>query len=135
MVNYMAELSKEVKILFIINAIPCFIYAFLLLVIPDIYAQLQEEDIYNPITYRQLGASMLILGIGNVLAIKRDDLEKAKIFWEIGIIWVLLMTIIGIWGAFAFPGTATAQASAWIANTILIVLLVFNIYLYYRDTK
>jgi len=131
----MAELSKEVKILFIINAIPCFIYAFLFLVIPDTFAQVQEEDIYNPISYRQLGACLLILGIGNVLAIKRDDLEKAKIFWEIAIIWLILMLIIGIWGAFAFPGTAAAQASTWIANTIFIVLLVFNIYLYYRETK
>ena len=135
MISSMAELAKEVKILFIINAIPCFIYAFLLLVIPDIYAQLQEEDIYNPISYRQIGASILILGIGCVLAIKRDDLEKAKIFWEIAIIWLILMIIIGIWGAFAIPGTAAAQASTWIANTILIVLLVVNIYLYYRETK
>ncbi len=131
----MAELSKEVKILFIINAIPCFIYAFLFLVIPDTYAQVSEMDIYAPISLRQIGASLLILGIGNVLAIKRDDLEKAKIFWEIAIIWIILMIIIGIWGAFAFPGTAAAQASTWIANTILIVLLVFNIYLYYRETK
>jgi hypothetical protein len=131
----MAELSKEVKIIFAINAIPCFIYTFLFLVIPDTYAQINEEVMYNPISYRQIGASMLILGIGNVLAIKRDDLEKAKIFWEIGIIWVLLMLIIGIWGAFAIPGTAAAQASTWIGNTILIVLLVLNIYLYYRETK
>ena len=131
----MAELSKEVKIVFIMNAIPCFIYAFLLLVIPDTYAQVNEEAIYNPISYRQLGASILILGIGNILAIRRDDLEKAKLFWEIGIIWVLLMLIIGIWGAFAIPGTAAAQASTWIGNTILIVLLVLNIYLYYRETK
>ena len=131
----MAELSKEVKIIFAINAIPCFIYTFLFLVIPDTYAQISEAVMYNPISYRQIGASMLILGIGNVLAIKRDDLEKAKIFWEIGIIWVLLMSIIGIWGAFAIPGTAAAQASTWIGNTILIVLLVLNIYLYYRETK
>ena len=135
MISSMAELSKEVKILFIINAIPCFIYAFLLLVIPDIYAQLQEDDIYNPISYRQIGAGLLILGIGNVLAIKRDDLEKAKIFWEIAIIWLILMIIIGIWGAFAFPGSAAQQASTWIANTILIVIGVLNIYLYYRETK
>ena len=135
MVNYMAELSKEVKIVFIINGISAFIYAFLFLVIPDTYVQITEAAMYNPISYRQLGAGLLILGIGNVLAIKRDDLEKAKIFWEIAIIWVILMTIIGIWGAFAFPGTAAALASTWIANTILIVLLVFNIYLYYRETK
>ena len=135
MVNYMAELSKEVKIVFIINAISAFIYAFLFLVIPDTYAQVMEEAIYNPISYRQVGASLLILGIGNVLAIKRDDLEKAKLFWEIGIIYVILMLIVGIWGAFALPGTAAGQAGTWIANTILIVLSVLNIYVYYRETK
>ena len=131
----MAELSKEVKIVFIINAISAFIYAFLFLVIPDIYVQITEAAMYNPITYRQLGASMLILGIGTVLAIKRDDFEKAKLFWEIGILWVILMLIIGIWGAFAFPGTATAQADTWTGNTVLIVLTVLNLYVYYRETK
>jgi len=131
----MAELSKEVKIVFIINAIPAFIYAFLFLVIPDTYVQITEAEIYNPINLRQVGASILVLGIGIVLSIKRDDLEKSKIFWEIAIIWLILMLIIGIWGAFAIPGTAAAQVGTWIANTILIVLTVLNIYVYYRETK
>jgi len=131
----MAELSKEVKIVFIINVILAFIYAFLFLVIPDTYAQVFDVYMYNPISYRQIGASILVLGIGNVLAIKRDDLEKAKILWEITIIWLILVLIIGIWGAFAFPGTAANQASTWIANTILIVLSLLNIYVYYRVTK
>ena len=130
----MAELSKEVKIVFIINAIPAFIYAFLFLVIPDTYAQITEAEIYNPINLRQVGASILVLGIGIVLVIKADDLEKAKIFWEIAIIWLILMVIIGIWGAFAIPGTATAQIGTWIANAILIVLAVLNIYVFYRET-
>ena len=131
----MAELSKEVKMVFIINAIIAFIYAFLFLVIPDTYAQITEATMYNPISYRQIGASILVLGIGNVLAIKRDDLEKAKIFWEIAIIWLILMLIIGIWAVFAFPGTAAAQADTWIGNTVLIVLAVLNIYFYYQETK
>ena len=131
----MAELSKEVKIVFIINAISAFIYAFLFLVIPDTYAQVMEEAIYNPISYRQIGANILVIGIGNVLAIKRDDLEKVKLFWEITIIWLILVSIISIWGAFAFPGTAAAQADVWIGNTVLIVLSVLNIYVYYRETK
>ena len=131
----MAEISKEVKVVFIINAIPAFIYAFLFLVIPDTYVQVFEVELYNPISYRQIGVSILVLGIGAVLSIKRDDLEKAIIFWEIAIIWLILMTIIGIWGAFAIPGTATAQVGTWIANAILIGLTVLNIYFYYRETK
>ena len=135
MIDSMAELSKEVKIVFIINVILAFIYAFLFLVIPDTYAQVTEMAIYDPISVRQIGAIMLILGIGGVLAIKRDDLEKAKLFWEIGIIWLILMLIIGIWAVFAFPGTAAAQVDTWIGNIILIVLTVLNIYVYFRETK
>jgi hypothetical protein len=134
MINSMAELSKEVKIILLVNAIPAFIYAFLFLVIPETYAQITEAAMYNPINLRQIGASILVLGIGSVLAIKRNDLEKAKILWEISIIWLILMSIIGIWGAFAIPGTATAQVGTWIANAILIVLAVLNIYVFYRET-
>jgi hypothetical protein len=135
MIVTVAELSKEAKIVFIINAILSFIYTFLFLIIPDTYAQMAEAAIYNPVSYRQIGASILVLGIGAVLVIKGDDLEKAKIFWEIAIIWLILMLIIGIWGVFAFPGTVTAQTDTWVGNSVLIVLAVLNIYVYYRDTK
>ena len=56
----MAELSKEVKIILLINAIPAFIYGFLFLIIPDIYVEITDAMFYNPVNLRQLGASILI---------------------------------------------------------------------------
>ena len=131
----MAELSKEVKTILLINAIPAFIYAFFFLVIPDTYVQITEARFYNPSTLRQLGGSILILGIGNVVGIKRNDLDKVKLFWEMGILWLIIMSVIGIWAVFTLARSAADIASSWIANVILLVLTVLNIYFYNKATK
>lgn len=133
----MAELSKETKMVFIINSLIAFIYAFLFLVIPEAYKQMSDAPdlIYSPITWRQLGASILVLGIGGVLSIKRDDWVKVKLFMEISIIWLILMLAINIWGMIAFPGTATALANDIVAVIVLIVLILLNIWVYYREEK
>jgi len=131
----MAELSKEVKMILLLNAIPALVYAFLFLGIPDIYVQITDAMFYNPITLRQLGGSILILGIGNVVAIKRNDMDKLKLFWEMGILWLIIMVILGIWSAFAFPGSLAAQTGTWIANVILILLTVLNLYIYNKEVK
>ena len=133
----MAEILKETKIVCIINAIIAFIYAFLFLIIPEAYKVMADtpDIIYSPITWRQLGASILVLGIGNVLIIKRADWDKAKLFWEIGIIWLIIMFILNIWGMIAYPGSATAVANDVVAIIVLIVLILLNIWAYYRETK
>lgn len=133
----MAELAKETKLVFIINSLIAFIYAFLFLIIPEAYKQMSDAPdlIFSPITWRQLGASILILGIGGVLSIKRDDWDKVKLFLEISIIWLILMLIINIWGMIAFPGTAAALANDIVAIIVLIVLILLNIWVYYRENK
>ena len=85
--------------------------------------------IYSPITWRQLGASILVLGIGGVLTIKGDDWDKAKLFWEISIIWLIIMLIINIWGMIAYPGSPAAVANDIVAVIVLIVLILLNIWL------
>lgn len=133
----MAELAKETKLVFIINSLIAFIYAFLFLIIPEAYKQMSDAPdlIFSPITWRQLGASILILGIGGVLSIKRDDWDKVKLFLEISIIWLILMLIINIWGMIAFPGTTAALANDIVAIIVLIVLILLNIWVYYRENK
>ena len=135
----MSEISKDVKIVFLLNAILALIYAFLFLVIPEIHAQNTDavnRGGFSPVTFRQLGASMLILGVGNLIAVKRAELEQTKIFWEMGILWLILMLGIGIWATVAIPFTTAASAvDSWIGNIILVVLAILNIYYYNREVR
>jgi len=139
MIKSMSEISKDLKLVFLINAILALIYAFLFLVIPEIHAQNTDavnRGIFSSVSWRQLGASMLILGVGNLIAVKRADLGQTKIFWEMGILWLILMLAIGIWAAVAVPFTTAASAAdAWLGNIILIVLAILNIYYYNRDAR
>lgn len=134
----MGELSKGAKIVFFINAIIAFIYAFLFIAIPEIYSQLMDgviRGVYSPKCWRQLGVSILVLGIGAILAISSNDTEKAKIFWDVAIIWLILMLAIGIWGLFATPQTSTSFVNDIIAATILAFLAIINAYFYYQETQ
>ena len=133
----MVELLKETKLVCLINAIIALIYAFLFLIIPEAYKVMTDtlDIIYSPITWRQLGASILVLGIGNILILKRADWDKSKIFWEVGIIWLIIMLIINIWGMVAYPGSATALTNDIVAIIVLIVLTFLNIFAYYKQSK
>ena len=135
----MSEISKDVKIVFLLNAILALIYAFLFLVIPEIHAQNTDainRGTFSSVSWRQLGASLLILGVGNLIAVKRAELEQTKIFWEMGILWLILMLGIGIWATVAIPFTTAASAvDSWIGNIILVVLAILNIYYYNREVR
>ena len=130
----MTEVSKEVKVVFLINALFAFLYAFFFLIIPEIYLELSDtpDILFSPVTWRQLGAAFLALGIFFVLAVKRADWEKVKLFWEFGIFFLISILIIGIWAAIAFPGSADYQETDRIDVLIPFMLSVLNIYFYYR---
>ena len=123
----MAEISKEAKIVLLINIIASFIFAFFFLGIPEIYAGWTNEAYFSPICWRQLGGTLLILGIFGIIALMRKEWEQVKIFWEFGIAFLIVLVCIDIWiiayGLFDYT------------VIVEIVLVVINIFFYIRERK
>jgi len=131
----MAEMSKEMKIVIIVNVIVAFIYGFLELIIPEIYYQLTDSPAFDIHTWRIVGGSFMVLGIFGIIAIIRADWEKVKITFELAIAYEILLLILDIVAYITITGSATWITGQIIATIIKIILIVINIYFYLREEK
>ncbi|MFX0072778.1 MAG: hypothetical protein ACFFAO_16980 [Candidatus Hermodarchaeota archaeon] len=131
----MAEMSKELKIVVLINSIIALIYGFLFVVLTDIYLDLSDEAYPNPHLLRLWGGTILILAIFGFIIIKRAEWEQIKIFWEFVIIWLIMIVLVGFWSFAYIRRSATAMATAWIDIIVCLVMAIVDIFFYQREQK
>jgi hypothetical protein len=131
----MAEVTKEVKIVLIIDAIASLIFAFLYLVIPEIYASLVDPIVFDPYYWRAFGGTLLVLAIMALIALKRAEGEQVKIIIEFAILWSVVILGLNIWELIVLPLSPTYTETTWIDSVLLIVLIILNSYFYNRDLK
>lgn len=131
----MAEMSKEMKIVFIVNIIVAFIYGFFELIIPEIYYQLTDAPAFDIQFWRDVGGTLLVLGIFGIIAIIRADWEKVKIAFEIAIVFLIMLFILDIVAYITITGSSTWIISQVIATIITAILIVLDIYFYLREEK
>ncbi len=131
----MAEISKEVKIVLIINAIAALIFTFLYLVIPETYASLVDPLVFDPYYWRAFGGTLLVLAIMALIALKRAEVEQVKFIIEFAILWCVVILALNIWELIVLPLSPTYTQTTWFDSIILIVLIILNAYFYNRDLK
>ncbi len=131
----MAEVTKEVKIVLIIDAIAALIFTFLYLVIPEIYASLIDPIVFDPYYWRAFGGTLLVLAIMALIALKRADGEQVKILIEFAILWSVVILSLNIWELIVLPLSPTYTETTYIDSVLLIVLIILNSYFYNRDLK
>ncbi|MFW9899639.1 MAG: hypothetical protein ACFFDO_10320 [Candidatus Thorarchaeota archaeon] len=129
----MAEISKEVKIIFIINIIAGIIYAIQYLILPDILYS--GTPYYHPHLSRIYGGTMVILIIGGLIGLKRGELETLKPVWEVVILWFIMVLILAIASLTYMPWTPTDLARVWVGIIVLIILIIINVYFYYKQLE
>jgi len=125
----MAELSKQAKIIYLVNAIVSFIFMFFFLVIPEIYADWINPPEFCSISWRQLGGSLLVLGVFSVVGLLRKEWEHVRIVWELGILWLIVILCIDFWGMVAVAGSFDFTV------IIELILIVVNIFFYIRERR
>jgi len=131
----MAEMSKEMKILMIVNVIVSFIYGFFHLIIPEIYYQLSDAPVFDIHYWRLFGGSLLVLGIFGIIAVIRAEWEQVKITFEIAIFYLIMVFILNIVVFITITSSPTYFASQLIATILIITLIILNIYFYLREEK
>lgn len=131
----MAEISRNMKILFIVDAIICFIYAIFYLIIPETFSQIVEYGYFDPVYWRHFGATALVIGLFCLIAVRRANWEQVKVILEIGIVWVISILGIAIWEYIFIPATAIGRANTLFIIILLIVVICINIYFYIQEAK
>jgi uncharacterized membrane protein YtjA (UPF0391 family) len=135
MVNKMAEMSNQFRIVLLFNIIVAFIYGFMYLVIPEITRVLRDATFYDPQFWRLWGGTCICLGIMGIIGLMRNVWEEVKILIEFAIIWLIMALIIGLWSFSLMPRTATGIASQWFDNILIIIIIAIDTYAYIQEEK
>ncbi|MFX0057379.1 MAG: hypothetical protein ACFE85_03045 [Candidatus Hodarchaeota archaeon] len=125
----MAEISKEAKIVFLINVIVSLIFGFFFFGIPEIYYDLFGGVAFSAVCWRQIGGTVLIIGLFGIISLIRKEWEQVRIFWEFGIAFLIILIIIDLWFGIGVYGAFD------ITFIVEIVLVVINIFFYIRERK
>lgn len=128
----MAEITKRLKRLLIINAVIGLSFAFFYLVAPYYYLSLIEWPFFDPYYSWAFGGVFLILSSFLLRSIKQNQWEKCKSVLEITIAWQMLILILNIISLIFIPTPIISIITTWIFNLLFITLIGLNIYFYGR---
>ena len=131
----MAELSKFIKIVLIIDIIAAFIYGILYLFIPEIYAELIDPPSLSLHFWRLWGVNCVSLGVFGIIGLVRNEWTTFKIMIEFVIFWLIIQNILNII-SLTDPARSPTNLESQLTDVIIILfLIVLNIYAYLREKK
>ncbi len=130
----MTEIQKLTKISLLLYALAGFIFAFLYLVIPDIFIyDLTQWPFNDPIYFRLFGGTLLILGLASLLAYFKKEWEEIKLFFELALMWLLMVTIINFFELTMISLPVIALTSTIVDTILVAILLILGIYCYMKQ--
>ncbi len=129
----MSEMSKELKIILIIDIIVAVYYGILYLLIPEVYYRMNDAPAFDLHMWRLFGGTIFILGVCGVVALKRNEWEAVKPLMEVVILWLIMVAILDIIWVLSVAASPTYIRSISTTIVILIVLIAVNIFLYQRE--
>jgi hypothetical protein len=90
----LTEIQKLTKITLLLDALAGFIFAFLYLVIPDIFIYgLTQWPFNDPVYFRYFGGTLLLLGLVSLIAYFKKEWEEVKLFFEFALLFILMIVI------------------------------------------
>jgi hypothetical protein len=125
------EISKGLKILFILEFIVATIYGVTYLFLTEWYIAFVAWPYTDPIVGRMLGVSLMTFGITSLIAFIRKNLETAKLAVELQIFWHVLALFVVIGGGIIL----NLMADIWIFIVILSPFLVAFLYFYFKEIR
>ena len=130
----MTEIQKLTKIYLLLAVLAGFVFAFLYLVIPDIYVyDLTQWPFNDPIYFRMFGGTFLVFGLISLMAYFKKEWEEVKLFFELALMWLVMVLIINSLelAILSLPGIAFTNT---VVNTIIVIIyLVLGIYCWVKQ--
>ncbi len=125
----MTEIQKLTKIYLLLAVLAGFIFAFLYLVIPDIYIySLTQWPFNDPIYFRMFGGTFLVFGLISLMAYFKKEWEEVKLFFELALMWILMVLIINIFELAMVSLPAVTFTNTIFNNILLSIYLLLGIY-------
>jgi hypothetical protein len=99
--------------------------------LPQSWVDLTGWPYSDPAAYRALGAMMIALGFGSLLAYRANSWEKIEILMIIEIIWLVMGSVGLVWAMFE---NLAIPIAGRVNLAVMLMLLIFFAYAYY-DVK
>ena len=131
----MVEMSKEYKIIVLMNVFAAFIYGILYVFLPDVVYTGNDAPDFDPHFWRLFGGSLLAIGIVGLYGFLRVDWDKIKLFMLFGIVILITILLINLTSNTYVIRSSTNIIFHWIDNIVIIILLVINSFFYMRENK
>ena len=122
---------KGLKIVFLVHFVLGLIIGFIFLFIPELYCDVVGYTITDKGTFRLIGAASFSLGFSSFLAYRSNDWDKAKLFVQMEVIWLILASGALFYWVIFEEGPV---AGIWIFGMFLGFLLAF-IYFHIQQEK
>jgi len=130
----MTEIQKLTKISLLLDVLAGFIFTFLYLVIPDIYIYgLTQWPFNDPIYFRLFGGTLLVLGFASLMAYFKKEWEEIKLFYELALMWLLMVTIMNILELTLLPLPAMALANTIVVTILVAIYLILGIFCWMKQ--
>jgi hypothetical protein len=117
------------KSLFLVHMIVGIIFGLIFLLIPEIWGNLIGWPVTEPVIYRLYAAALLGLTASSWFAYKETAWDRVKIVVQMEIIWLILGTLVTLWGLF-FAGAPVF--ASWLYFVILAGLAIAFSFFYRR---
>ncbi len=131
----MAEFSKEMKIVLIINMIVAFVYGIMYVFLPEAVYSLNDAPYFDPHFWRLFGGALIALGIPVLLGIIKGDWDYIKLFFLFAIMLLIILVLVNLTSNIYLIRSATNLVFHWLDTIVMIVLVVFNTFFYLREEK
>ena len=122
------EISKLLKLTFLIHFFVSVIFGLVFTVIIEIYAGLVAWPYLDPVTGRVLGAAFLGFAVASLLAWRETKWESVKIVVQMEIAWLVIGTAVHFFSIFTLSGL---PFMIFVQTAILIVFLVAFTWFYF----
>lgn len=123
----MDEIPNPLKKVLVINAILALILAFLYIGIFNVILVFAVDSLYNEV----LGGTLLILGIFALLVVKRKEFKQIKLYFELLIVWEIMILFINIYGLI-FTLIPLPLIAIWGNIVIFLFMIEINFYFYHK---
>jgi len=131
----MAEFSKEMKIVLIINMIVAFAYGIMYVFLPETVYSLNDAPYFDPHFWRLFGGALIAMGIPVLLGIIKGDWDYIKLFFLFAIIFLIITALGNIISNIYVIRSATNLIFHWLDTIVILVVLVLDIFFYLREEK
>ena len=131
----MGEISKNLKIVILVNVLAALIYGILQTFVTEAYLTMIEQPTPDVHFTRVGGGSLLVLAIFGIYAMLKKDWEDFKLLFEFVIGYEIMLFILDIVYFATFTISATNFTNTLIATILTAVLIAVNIFFYLKEQK